>query len=320
MQKIYASLIRATCVLLTLTTIAAAQNYPTRSVRVIVPFPPGGFNDIVARVVAAQLTERMGKQFIVDNRTGAGSVVGTEVAAHAPNDGHTLLIASLAMTITPWFNKLNYDPLKAFTPVAILAKAPNVLAVRPDLPVNSAADLIALAKKQPGKLQYASAGIGSFMHMGPELFKQMAGVDILHVPFRGAGPALIDVIGGNTHLAFAALPSSMTHFRSGKLKAFGVGSLQRNSYVPDIPTITESGLPGYEFSNWIGIVAPTGTRPDIVAKLHKELTAIQDSAELKKQFAHEATDVVRMSSAEYGTFIADQMAKWGSVLKGGKPQ
>jgi tripartite-type tricarboxylate transporter receptor subunit TctC len=260
----------------------------------------------------------MGKQFVVDNRTGAGSVVGTELAAHAPNDGYTLLIASLAMTITPWFHKLNYDPIKAFTPVAILAKAPNVLTVQPDLPAKSVKDLIALAKKQPGKLQYASAGVGSFMHLGPELFKQMAGVDILHVPFRGGGPALIDVMGGNTHMSFTSLPTALTHIRSGKLKALGIGSLQRNPLVPDIPTIAESGLPGYEFANWIGIVAPAGTPDAIIAKLHKELTAIQDSPELKKAFAREGADVVRMSSAEYGKFIADQTQKWGRVAKASK--
>ena len=179
-----------------------------------------------------------------------------------------------------------------------------------------------MAREQPGKLQYASAGVGSFMHLGPELFKQMAKVDILHVPFRGGGPALIDVVGGNTHMSFGSIPTTITHLRSGKLRALGVGSLKRNALVPDVPTIDESGLPGYEFSNWIGIVAPAGTPPAIVARLHKELTAIQDTPELKKQFAHEGADVVRMSSAEYGKFIASETAKWGRVVKeaGLKPQ
>jgi tripartite-type tricarboxylate transporter receptor subunit TctC len=251
MPKICLLLSKAVCILLAVTTIAAAQQYPTRSVRIIVPFPPGGFNDIVARLVAAQLTERMGKQFIVDNRTGAGSVVGTELAAHAPNDGHTLLIASLAITITPWFQKLNYDPIKAFTPVAILAKAPNVLVTRPDFPAKSVKDLIALAKKQPGKLQYASAGIGSFMHLGPELFKQMAGVDILHVPFRGGGPALIDVMGGNTHMSFTSLPTAKTHLRSGKLKA---PASSARSAIPMSRTFRQSPNPGCRVMSF-----PTGS-------------------------------------------------------------
>jgi tripartite-type tricarboxylate transporter receptor subunit TctC len=304
------------------TASVPAQEFPTKPVRIIVPFPPGAFNDIVARLIATQLSDRLGKQFIVDNRAGAGSMVGTEQVAHAPPDGHTLLIASLAITNNPWFHTTSYDPVKSFTPVALLATAPNVISIQPDLPVKSVKDLIAMARERPGKLQYASAGVGSFMHLGPELFKQMAKVDILHVPFRGAGPALIDVAGGNTHMSFSSVPSTITHLRSGKLRALGVGSLKRNALIPDVPTIDESGVPGYEFANWIGILAPAGTPPAIVAKLHRELTAIQDTSALKKQFAHEGADIVRMSSAEYGKFIAAETAKWGRVVKdaGLKPQ
>jgi len=317
-----AGILLAMTTVVALTTAAAAQDYPTKPVRIVVPFPPGGFNDIVGRMIATQLGERLGKQVIVDNRTGAGGVIGTELVANAPPDGHTLLIASLAITINPWFHKVSYDATKSFAPVAILATAPNVISIQPDLPFKSVKDLIATAREKPGKLQYASAGVGSFMHMGPELFKQMAKVDLLHVPFRGAGPALIDVMGGNTHMSFASVPSSITHFRSGKLRALGVGSLRRNALIPDVPTIAESGLPGYEFANWIGIVAPAGTPAAIVAKLHKELSAIQDTPELKKQFAHEGADAVRMSSAEYGSFIASETAKFGRVVKEGgiKPQ
>lgn len=296
-------------------TVATAQDYPTRPIRMIVPFPPGGFNDIVARIVATQLGERLGKQVVVDNRTGAGGVIGSEQGAHAPADGHTLTIASLALTINPWLHKVSYDPVKSFAPVAILATAPNVISVQPALPVKSVADLIALARKQPGKLQYASAGVGSFMHMGPELFKLMAKVDLLHVPFRGAGPALIDVIGGNTHLSFASVPSSVTHFRSGKLRALGVGSLKRNAMIPDVPTIDQDGLPGYEFANWIGIVAPAGTPGTVVERLHREFSAIQNSAEMQKAIANEGATIVQMSPAGYGKFIASETAKWGRVVK-----
>jgi tripartite-type tricarboxylate transporter receptor subunit TctC len=322
MPTVHALMLKAAGVLLALTTVAAAQDYPTKPIRVIVPFPPGGFNDIVARMVATQLGERLGKQVIVDNRTGAGGVVGTELVANAPPDGHTLLIASLAITINPWFHTINYDAVKSFAPVALLATAPNVLSIQPDLPFKSTKDLIAAAREKPGKLQYASAGIGSFMHLGPELFKSMAKVDILHVPFRGAGPALIDVMGGNTHMSFGSIPSTISHLRSGKLRALGVGSLKRNALIPDVPTIDESGLPGYEFSNWIGIVAPAGTSPAIVERLHKELSAIQETPDLKKQFAHEGADAVRMSSAEYGQFIVSETERWGRVVKeaGLKPQ
>ena len=322
MPSVHALVLKCAAALVALTTTAAAQDYPTKPVRVIVPFPPGGFNDIVARIVATQLSERLGKQFIVDNRTGAGGVVGTELGANAPPDGHTLTVASLAITINPWFNKLSYDPIKSFAPVAILATAPNVISIHPDLPVKSVADLIALAKQQPGKLQYASAGVGSFMHLGPELFKLMAKVDILHVPFRGAGPALIDVVGGHTHMSFASVPSTIVHLRSGKLRAIGVGSKRRNTLIPEVPTVDESGLPGYEFANWIGIVAPAGTPEAIIETLHKEISAIQDSPEMQKQFSYEGAEVVRMSSAEYGSFIATETAKWGRVVKeaGIKPE
>jgi tripartite-type tricarboxylate transporter receptor subunit TctC len=322
MPTVHGLMLKAAGVLLALTTAATAQDYPTKPIRLIVPFPPGGFNDIVARMISTQLGDRLGKQVIVDNRTGAGGVVGTELGAHAPPDGYTLLIASLALTINPWFHKTSYDSVKSFAPVALLATAPNVLSIQPDLPYKSVKDLIAAARESPGKLQYASAGVGSFMHLGPELFKMMAKVNILHVPFRGAGPALIDVMGGNTHMSFASVPSSITHFRSGKLRALGVGSLKRNALIPDVPTIDEAGLPGYQFSNWIGIVAPAGTSPAIVARLHKELSAIQETPELKKQFAHEGADAVRMSSAEYGKFIASETERWGRVVKeaGLKPQ
>jgi tripartite-type tricarboxylate transporter receptor subunit TctC len=322
MPSIHALMLKCAAILVALTTTAAAQDYPTKPVRLIIPFPPGGFNDIVGRIIATQLSERLGKQFVVDNRTGAGGVVGTELAANAPADGHTLLIASLALTLNPWFHKSAYDPVKSFAPIALMATAPNVISVHPDQPIKTVKDLIALAKDKPGALQYASAGVGSFMHMGPELFKLMAKVDILHVPFRGAGPALIDVMGGNTHMSFASVPSTITHFRSGKLRAVGVGSKKRNVLIPEVPTVDESGLPGYEFANWIGIVAPAGTPAAIIEKLHKEISAIQDTPEMQKQFSQEGAEVVRMSSAEYGNFIATETAKWGRVVKeaGIKPE
>jgi tripartite-type tricarboxylate transporter receptor subunit TctC len=301
--------------LFALTTTATAQDYPTRPVRIIIPFPPGGFNDIVGRIIATQLSERLGKQFIVENRTGAGGVVGTELAASAPNDGHTLLIGSLALTINPWFTTSSYDPVKSFAPVALIATAPNVISVQPDLPVKSAGDLIALAKEKPGKLQYASAGIGSFMHLGPELFKLMAKVDILHVPFRGGGPALIDVAGGNTHMSFGSIPTTITLLRSGKLRALGVGSLKRNSLVPDVPTIDESGLPGYEFSNWIGIVAPAGTPPAIVGKISQAFGAAVSRPDIGTRFRELAYVPARNTPAEFAQFIRDDRAKWQRVAR-----
>ena len=301
--------------MLALTVPAAALDYPSKPVRILVAFSPGGFNDIVARLAAAQLTERLGKQFVVENRPGAGGLIAGELLVNAPKDGHTLLIVSLAITVNPWFYKMPYDVLKDFAPVAIMATAPNVLSVNTELPAKSVKELIALAKAKPGDLKYASAGIGTFMHLGPELFKQMAGVDVLHVPFRGGGPALIDVAGGHTQMTFASVPSTIGPVRTGKVRALGVGGLRRSFAMPDVPTIDESGVPGYECANWIGIVAPAGTPGDIVALLHKELTAIQDSDELKKQFANEGAEIVRKSPAEFGQFIAAETAKWGKVVK-----
>ncbi len=301
--------------LLALTASAAAQDYPTRPVRVLIPFPPGGFNDIVGRIVSAQLSERLGKQFIVENKPGAGGIIAGEVVANAPKDGHTLLIVSLAITVNPHFYKMPYSPVTNFAPVAILATAPNVLSINADLPVKSVKELVALAKQKPGDLKYASSGMGTFMHVGPELFKQMSGADILHVPFRGAGPALIDVVAGNTQMSFASVPSTITQVRSGRLRAIGVGGTKRSFALPDVPTIDEAGVPGYQCANWIGLIAPAGTPDAIIARLHKELTAIQDTAELKRQFANEGADILRMSSAEFGGFIKSELAKWGKVVK-----
>lgn len=308
-------LLKAAGLVLALASAAAAQDYPNRPVRVLVPFPPGGFNDIVGRIVAAQLSERLGKQFIVENRSGAGGLVAGEMVANAPKDGHTLLIVSIAITVNPWLYKMPYSPVTAFAPVAILATAPNVVSVNPELPARSIRELITLAKAKPGHLQYASAGIGTFVHLGGELFKLTAGIDILHVPFRGTGPALIDVMGGHTQMSFAPVPSTMAHLRSGKLRAVGVGGAKRSFALPDVPTVAESGVPDYQATIWIGLVAPHGTPDTIIAKLHRELSVIQDSAELQKQFTNEGAEVVRMSSAEFGAFIASELAKWGRVIK-----
>ena len=317
MPKLRSLLLKTAGALLALTAVAAAQDYPTKPVRVIVPFPPGAINDAVGRLIATQLSNRMGKQFVVDNRAGAGGVIGTELAANAPKDGYTLLIVSLVNTVNPWLYKLNYEPVKAFAPIAPLASSSNVLAVHPDLPVKSLREFIALAKKQPGKLQYASGGVGSFMHLGGELFKIAAGVDLLHVPFKGGGPAMIDVVGGHTKAIFATTSTGAPQIRSGKVRALGVGSAMRQAALPEVPTLTEAGLPGYEVANWVGIVAPAGTPQAIVDKLHKEISAAMDSPEVQQQLAAQGAEVMRMSAAEFGDFMEKELVKWGRVVKEG---
>jgi tripartite-type tricarboxylate transporter receptor subunit TctC len=224
---------------------------------------------------------------------------------------------SLVNTVIPWLYKLTYDPINSFTPIAIFASAPNVLLVHPDVPAKSVSEFVALAKAKPGELQYASGGVGSFQHLGGELFKLSAGVDMLHVPFKGGGPAMIDVLGGHSKVVFATTITALPHVRSGRLRALGVGSRARSPVMADVPTIAEAGVPGYEAVNWIGMVAPAGTPAAIVARLHDEVTAALDSPELQKHFAAEGLDIMRMSTPEFGTFMAAEMAKWERVVKEG---
>jgi tripartite-type tricarboxylate transporter receptor subunit TctC len=317
MAGLHALLLKTAGLVLALTTAAAAQEYPTKPVRVIVPFPPGGVNDTVGRMIATQLSERLGKQFVVENRSGAASIVGSELAASAPKDGYTLLVVSLVNAVNPWLYKLPYDPVASFTPIAFLATAPNVLVVNPELPVKSVKELVALAKDKPGAVPYASAGVGSFMHLGGELFRLTAGVDFLHVPFKGGGPAMIDLVAGHTKVGFATTITTSPHIRSNKLRALGVGDTKRSALLPDVPTIAEAGVPGYECSNWIGIVAPAGTPAAIVAKLNREILAIQDTPEARKHLAAQGAEALRMSPSEFGDFMMKEMSKWERVVKEG---
>jgi tripartite-type tricarboxylate transporter receptor subunit TctC len=318
MPPVRTSLLCALGLFLALATGAAAQDYPTKPVRLVIPFPPGGSNDVVGRLLATHLGERLGKQVVVDNRgAGAGGVVGTEYALNQPHDGYTLLIISLAYSVNPWLYKLPYDPIRSITPIAMFGSGPNVLVVHPSLPVNTVGELLAEAKKKPGELRYASAGIGSFQHLGGELFKLMAGVNILHVPFKGGGPAMIDVVGGHNKIMFSSLVQTTPHIKSGKLRPLGVGSLKRNPVLPDVPAIAEAGVPDYEAVNWWGVVAPAGTPPAIVERLHKEIAAVQDNDEVKKVLEREGAQTMPMSTAEFAAYIEKDMKKWERVVREG---
>ncbi len=294
---------------------AAAQTYPSKPVRLIVPFPPGGSNDVVGRMIAAQLSTRLDKAVIVENQGGAGGLIGTEMAARSQPDGYTLLLVSVAYAFIPAIYKLPYDPATAFAPVAILGAGPVVIAVTSKLPVNSVKELIALAKEKPGELNYATAGVGSFQHLASELFKLQAGVDIVHIPFKGGGPAMMDVIAGNTQIAIGSLVQMLPQIKAGKLKALGVGSAKRIAALPDLPTISEAGVPGYEVTNWWGIVVPAGTPRSIIDRLHKELTAVVSSTETKQRFETEGAEPLSMSPDEFGRFIAAETVKWARVVK-----
>jgi tripartite-type tricarboxylate transporter receptor subunit TctC len=301
--------------LLAIPAACAADAYPSRPIHLIIPFPPGGSNDVVGRVFAQAIGERLGQSVVVENRSGAGGVVGTEIASNATPDGYTLLVISLAHAVNPWLYKLKYDPIKAFAPIGIMASGTNVLAVNPTLPVHSVKELVALAKAKPGELNYASAGIGSFQHLGGELFKLAAQVDIVHVPFRGGGPAMLDVLAGNTKIMFSSLVQTTPYVRTGQLRALGTGGAARSPVLPEIPTIAEAGVPGYQATNWWGILAPVGTPKEIVDKVHAALTAAQDAPETQKRLESEGADIVRMSGGEFGAFMVSEMDKWGKVVK-----
>ena len=320
MRNMHSTLLKALGLLLALTTAVAAQDYPVKPLRLLIPFPPGGSVDLVGRIVATKLGERLGRQVVVDNRPGAGGIIATELAANSPPDGYTLLALSMAHAINPWIYKINYDPIRAFAPIASLGNGASVLTVHPSVPANSVKELIALAKSKPGQLHFAHAGVGSFVHTSSVLFAMMAGIDVVQVPFKGGAPAMIDVIGGHSHLLLNSLVASMPHIRSGKLKPLGVSDTQRSDLLPDVPTIAEAGVPGYSAANWWGVAAPAGTPPPVIATLHKEITAVLSSDEVRKRFAAEGAVIVQMSTAEFTKFVETELEKWGKVVKEAKIQ
>jgi len=306
----------ALALLLALSAPAAAE-YPDHPVRLIIPFPPGGSNDVVGRLVAKQLSAKLGQQVFVDNRAGAGGVLGTEAATQAPPDGYTLLMISSAHAVNPALYKLNYDPFKSFTPISIFATGPNVLAVNPELPVHNVKELLALAKEKPGAIDYASAGVGSFQHLGAELFKLTAGVNLQHVPYKGGGPAMQDVIAGHVKVMFSSLVQTTPFIKSGQLRALGTGGAKRNPVLPDVPTIAEAGVPGYEANNWWGLMGPAGLPKPLVDKLYEATQEALKAPELQEAFAREGAASVSMSTDEFAHYIESEIAKWGRVVKEG---
>ena len=294
---------------------AAADDYPARTIRLIIPFPPGGSNDVVGRIVANQLGQKLGQSVFVDNRAGAGGVVGTDVAAKSAPDGYTLLVISVAHAVDPWIYKEPYDPIKDFVPVGILGTGTNVLTVNPKVPIHSVQDLLALAKDKPGYLNYASAGIGSFQNLSGELFKLMAGVDIVHVPYKGGGPAMLAVIAGEDQIMFSSIVQTVPNIQSGSLRALATGGARRSPILPDLPTIGESGVPGYVASDWWGILAPAGTPQPIVDKLHAAIEDVLQSADTQKFMDQQGATPQLMSAADFGQYIQSEIAKWGPVVQ-----
>ncbi len=267
-------------------------------------------------MVATQLGERLGQQVVVDNRGGAGGVLGTDLAAKSPPDGYTLLLISVAYAFGPaLYKNLPYDPEKAFAPVGILGSGAAALTVHPSLPVNTVQELIALAKAKPGALNYASAGVGSLQHLACALFMIQAGIDVVHVPYKGGGPAMADVIAGQAQIVMPSLIQVVPHIKSGRLRVLGTSGTRRSAVLPDVPTISESGVSGYEAHNWWGVLAPAGTPAPVVEKLHKDLTSVLSSRETEKRFETEGAEVVRMTPAEFGGFISAELVKWSRVAR-----
>lgn len=293
-----------------------AQAYPSKPVRIIVPFPPGGSNDIVGRFIANKLTSHLNRQFVIDNRGGADSIIGTTLAANAAPDGYTLLIASVTYTMVPATGrKLPYDPAKSLAPVALIGTGPNLFATWPGLPVQSIKELIAMAKAKPGQLRYASSSTGGNHHFAAELFKLMAGVNIMQVPYKGGGPAMIDVMAGNVEIAVATLISALPHVRTQRLRALGVSSLKRSAIMPDVPSVHEAGVPGYEGSIWWGILAPAGVPAGIVNKLNTTVAAILREPDTIKSLEAQAAEPTIATPEAFREHIAVNLAKWRKVAR-----
>ena len=297
--------------------IAASDPYPSKPVRLIIAFAPGGSTDIVGRLIAAKLSERLGKQVVPENRSGGGGTIGAEMVMKADSDGHTLLFTSAAVVINPLLFKVPYDPVKSFIPIAKMGDGPVVLTIHPSVPANSVKELIALAKKQPGKLVSAAAGGGSFMHLATELFKMMTGIDIKIVQFKGGGPAMIDTMGGHSQISLGTLTQSLPQIKSGKLKALGYGGSARSKLLPDVPTVSEAGVTGYAAAQWWGLFAPAGTPKAVVERLYKELEIILKAEDTQKTFEAQGAEPGLMGSAEFVKFIEAEGLKWGKVIKEG---
>jgi tripartite-type tricarboxylate transporter receptor subunit TctC len=294
---------------------AQAAAYPTKPVRIIVPTAPGGGVDILARLVGQKLSESMGQPFVVDNRGGAAGNLGTTLAAKAPADGYTLLMVPSSISISPaLYAQLQYDAQKDLAPVALVASTPYFMLLHPSVPASSVKQLVALAKGRPGQLNYASAGAGTASHLAVEMFKRSAGVDFVHVPFKGVGPAMINLISGHVSLMVAGYPPAAPHIKAGRLKALAVADRTRTSLMPAVPTVAESGYPGYAVENWLGLLAPAGTPEPIIARLNGEIVAILKNPQIREQLAAQGLEPAGSTPGEFASQLAAEIAKWKRVV------
>ena len=296
--------------------VAQAQGWPSKPIKYIVPFPPAGATDITARITADRITGPLGQPVVVENRPGAAGNVGTALVAKAAADGYTILQLTVAQTISQTlYSKLDYDLEHDLAPVAMVALVPNVMEVNPSLPVHSVKEFIALAKSKPGQIFFASSGSGTSIHMSAEMFKMMTGVDIVHVPYKGSGPALADLVGGQVSVMWDNLPSSMAFIKSGKLRPLAVTSAKRFPALPDLPTMQEAGVPGFEATAWFGIVAPKATPREIVMRINAEVNKALATPDVKEKFLLQGAVATPMTPEEFGEFIHNEVVKWGKVVK-----
>ncbi len=294
----------------------AAQDWPTKPVRIIVPFPPGGTTDIVGREVGHRLSTAFGQPFVVENRAGASGNIGMELAVRSPADGYTLVVgAPQTLTINPYLFKLPFNPRTDLAPIVIVASVPNILVVNPSLPVQSVQQLIDLAKKEPGKLAYGSSSVGGTPHLSAEMFKMMAGVDILHVPYKGSAPAIADLLGGQVQIMFDNMPAILPQVKSGKLRALAVTTPKRSPSVPELPTMIEAGLPGFESQGWFALLAPAGTPQPIIDKINREVNRMLQTVEFKAKLVALGAEPVGGSPADFATHIQSESDRWGKVIK-----
>ncbi len=318
MKNIASVTLAATLALATLLPVGVhAQAYPSKPIRLVVPYAPGGGTDIISRAVALELSKTLGQAVNVDNRPGAGGNLGAELVAKSAPDGYTLLTSASSLHgITPFlYKKLNYDPNKDLSPVIVLAGFANVLVLNPAVPANSVKEVIALAKAQPGKLSCASSGSGSTIHMSCEMFKHMLGLEITHVPYKGSGPALTDLMGGQVNMMFDNIPSSITHIRSGKLRALATTGPKRAGSLPDLPTIAETGVDGYESTAWFGLVVPVGTPKEIIARLNADGQRAAKSPEFVKRMTDLGYEIVGGTPEQMASMIQDEYRRWGPIVK-----
>lgn len=318
MKRLAGSMAAALCAALLLGQSAGAQDaagYPDRPVRIVVPFPSAGAMDSIARILGEKIGADWGQQIVVDNRPGAGGNIGSGVVAKAEPDGHTLLMVSIGHAVNPsLYAKMPFDPVADFTPVTLVATVPNLLVVHPSVPAASVEELIALAQEQPGKITYASAGYGTSIHLAGELFKSMTGVDMVHIPYKGSGPAVTDLVGGHVQTMFDSITSALPHVRAGKLKALGVTSAKRSSILPEVLTIAEAGVAGYEVDPWFGLLAPAGTPPAIVDRIQKKVAEALELPDVKEKLAGIGAEPIGSTPEAFRQHLAAETAKWHALV------